>query len=123
MIGCSMPSSSVSRVVSAPMAVLSAVARSAVGGEYQGGAVGQRPGGDDADLVPRRLPVAAPALDLQHRLGDRVHAVQVAFGEQPPVRVQRQLPVERRRAGTEEVPGLTAAAEAEALEAHEDDAG
>src|SRR5439155_18977916 len=81
-----------------------------------GGDAGARGDQDRAvagDLVDRG------AADLADRLGDAVHAVDVGLAELTPVRVDRQAAAQLDRAAGDEVPGLTAPAEAQLLQLDE----
>ena len=68
-------------------------------------------GGHDAALVMRDLALASPPHDLEGRLGDGVHAVQVALGEQSTVGVGGKRAVQGRRTRGHEGARLAAPAE------------
>src|SRR5207248_6836783 len=84
--------------------------------EAAGGDAGAR--GDQHRAVAGDL-VDRGAADLADRLGDAVHAVDVSLAELTPVRVDRQAAAQLDRAAGDEVPGLTAPAEAQLLQLDE----
>ena len=65
--------------------------------------------------APSTVRTPGATLELQHRLRDRVHPVQVALRQQPAVRVHRQPAARARRAAAHQVTATARAARARAL--------